>query len=90
MRNVLLIAAGAVIGALRSPGKRQAFFRRNNVVSLASSSDGISPRRSTRPCRGAICTSNQGEAEEAMLRYKDSLGYVSFGLPDGETAWVSK
>jgi hypothetical protein len=25
-----------------------------------------------------------------MLRYKDSLGYISFGLPNGETAWVSQ
>ena len=39
---------------------------------------------------GAICTRNQRRAEESMLRYKDSLGYISFGLPNGETAWVSQ
>ena len=44
---------------------------------------------------GAICTGsqrgNQRRAEETMLlRYKDSLGYISFGLANGETAWVSQ
>jgi hypothetical protein len=39
---------------------------------------------------GAICTRHQRCAEESMLRYKDSLGYISFGLPNGETAWVSQ
>jgi hypothetical protein len=44
---------------------------------------------------GAICTGsqrgNQRDVEESMLlRYKDSLGYISFGLPNGETAWVSQ
>ena len=40
------------------------------------------------PLPGAICTGNEGEAEEPMLRYKDSLGYIPFNLPNGETAWV--
>lgn len=39
---------------------------------------------------GAICTGNQGTSEEAMLRYKDSLGYIPIRLPDGETAWVTE
>ena len=43
------------------------------------------------PLPGAICTGNAPVvAEEPMLRYKDSLGYISFRLPNGETAWVSK
>jgi len=55
------------------------FIKRRNLASA------LEP-----PLPGAICTGNEGEAEETMLRYKDSLGYVSFGLPNGETAWVSK
>ena len=54
------------------------FIRRHNLASA------LEPR-----LRGAICTGNERGAEETMLRYKDSLGYISFGLPNGETAWVS-
>ena len=54
------------------------FIRRENLASA------LEPRPP-----GAICTRNQRGAEESMLRYKDSLGYISFGLPNGETAWVS-
>jgi len=55
------------------------FIKRRNLASA------LDP-----PLPGAICTGNEGEAEETMLRYKDSLGYISFRLPNGETAWVSK
>ena len=41
------------------------------------------------PLPGAICTGNKREAEEAILRYKNLLGYIPFGLPNGETAWVA-
>ena len=54
------------------------FIRRQNLASV------LEPRPP-----GAICIGNEQGAEETMLHYKDSLGYVSFGLPNGETAWVS-
>ena len=39
---------------------------------------------------GAICTGNERDVEVTMLRYKDLLGYIPVGLPNGETAWVSE
>jgi hypothetical protein len=38
----------------------------------------------------AICTSDQGISERALLRYKDELGYVPVRLSTGETAWVAR